>query len=130
MGDTQSPQSCLDPHGITPLHRLSSQLTELVYVLRKEKHAQAIAPIHGGTGETLLLCNGADFPKLALTIMPHERLNPRHDEHIIWRDEEDVYRLDAGAFTISGCIDDSKLDKHFTDLGAPGETNKTEGSEV
>jgi hypothetical protein len=62
--------------------------------------------------------------------MPHERLNPRYDEHIIWRDEKDVYRLDAGAFTISECVDDSKLDEHFTNLGAPSETNKTEDSEV
>ena len=78
-----------------------------------------------------MLFHGADSPELILTITPHKRLIPRHDEHIMWRDEkDDVYRLDAGAFTISGYVSNSELDDHFTHLGAPGEMNKTEGSEV
>ena len=67
----------------SPSHRLSSQLTEPVYVLRKERYKQAIEPIHGGKEETLVLCHGTDSPKLTLTITPHKRLNPCHDEHIM-----------------------------------------------
>ena len=116
-------------HTVTSIsHRLSSQLTEPVYILRKERHEQAITPIHGGKEETLLLYHSTDSTELILTITPHKRLIPRHDEHIMWRDEkDDVYRLDAGAFTISEYVGNSELDYHFS---APGETNKTEGSEV
>ena len=97
-----------------------------MYILRKERHEQVITPIHGGKEETLVLYHGADSPELILTITPLERLNPPQDEYIIWRDEEPVYRLDAGAFMISGCISNSELDHHFTHLGGPGEMNKTE----
>ena len=64
-------------------HRLLSQLTEPVYILRKERHEQAITLIHGGKEETLVLYHSADSLELILTITPYERLNPPQDEHII-----------------------------------------------
>jgi hypothetical protein len=124
---------------LTPSHRLLSQLIELVYDLRRDNHRKAIKPIDGSTEKKLLLYSNGDTadsdpPELVivLVIIQHERLNEGHDVHIIWRDEEDKtgYRLDAGAFTISKRTSDSELDKYFTDLGAPGITNKEESSEV
>ncbi|KAH0542455.1 hypothetical protein FGG08_003126 [Glutinoglossum americanum] len=115
----------------SPSHRLPSQLTEPVYNLRKKNHEQATEPIPGGIEEPLVLCYDVNSPELALKILPHRRLNKQHDVHIIWREEDgDDYCLDAGAFTISRRVDDSELDKYFTDLSAPGAANKTESSEA
>jgi hypothetical protein len=118
---------------LPPSHRLSSQLIELVYNLRRDNHREAIEPIDGNIEIRLVLySNGNTSKVIALIIKLHKRLVEKHDVHIIWRDEKDRtgYPLDAGAYTISERISDSELDKYFTDLSAPGMTNEEESSEV
>jgi hypothetical protein len=108
-----------------------------VYDLRRDNHKQAIEPIDSSKELLEELYNSSNTVNLNslnlfLRIKLHKRLNADHDMHIIWWDGKDKSgnRLDAEAFTISERVDDSKLDKYFTDLSAPHMTGGVESSKV